>query len=62
MPKKTPHFYFFFLFMTVLLSCAHETPKGTAARYTASDDCVVNGEYHAYFEQVEKCLEKEHGK
>lgn len=52
------------IFLTIaasLVSCSHQTP-GTPDRYVASEGCKVKGEYHAYFDEVEKCIEKEQQK
>ena len=45
----------------VLVSCSHQSPT-TPERYVASKDCPVKGEYHSYFDEVEKCIEKEQQK
>lgn len=49
---------------SVLVSCSHQDSTNSTGpnRYLASKDCPVKGEYHSYFDQVEKCLEKEHQK
>jgi hypothetical protein len=46
---------------SVVVSCSHQQ-SGVPDRYVASEGCKVKGEYHAYFAEVEKCLEKEHQK
>ncbi len=48
----------------VLVSCSHQKPEATQDRAVASKQCwdSVKGEYHSYFDQVEKCLEKESDK
>ena len=42
---------------SMVVSCSHQSETG-ANRYLASQDCPVKGEYHSYFDQVEKCIEK----
>ncbi len=46
---------------TGLVSCSHQKVEGNPDRALASKQCwdSVKGEYHSYFDQVEKCLEKE---
>ena len=44
---------------SVLVSCSHQTTEGSPKRYVASDSCPVKGEYHAYLDEVERCIEKE---
>lgn len=48
----------FLTFSTALVSCSHHSVPG---RSVASTDCSdhVKGEYHSYFDSVEKCIEKE---
>lgn len=46
---------------SILVSCSHH-PAGAPERYTASEGCPVKGEYHAYFNEAEKCIEKEQQK
>jgi hypothetical protein len=46
---------------SVLVSCSHQE-TGAPERYVASEGCKVKGEYHAYFDEVEKCIEKEEHK
>jgi hypothetical protein len=46
---------------SVVVSCSHQAETGPN-RYVASKECPVKGEYHSYFDQVEKCLEKEQEK
>lgn len=51
----------FALFLTLgstLVSCSHHD-AGTPERYAASESCTVKGEYHSYFDETEKCIEKE---
>lgn len=43
---------------SALVSCSHQPTEGSASRYVASDRCPVKGEYHSYFDEVERCLEK----
>ena len=45
----------------VMVSCSHQNTQ-TPERYVASEGCKVTGEYHAYFDEVEKCIEKEQQK
>jgi len=47
-----------------LVSCSHQSPSSTQDRAVASKPCwdSVKGEYHSYFDQVEKCLEKQSDK
>lgn len=42
------------------VSCSHQTSEGSGAsgRYTASGGCPTKGEYHSYFDEAQKCLEK----
>jgi hypothetical protein len=49
---------------SVLVSCSHQgaSESGTAERYIASKGCPTKGEYHSYFDDVEKCLEKDQQK
>lgn len=47
---------------SALVSCSHQTTEGSSGRYVASDRCPVKGEYHSYFDEVERCLEKESDK
>lgn len=49
---------------SVLVSCSHQTSETTetTGRYTASKGCPTKGEYHSYFDEAEKCLEKEQDK
>lgn len=47
---------------SALVSCSHQTTEGSKGRYVASDSCPVKGEYHSYFDEVERCIEKEHNK
>lgn len=42
---------------SMVVSCSHQTETGPN-RFLASQDCPVKGEYHSYFDQVEKCIEK----
>lgn len=46
---------------SMLVSCSHQTSteKGSTGRYLASEGCPTKGEYHSYFDEAEKCLEKE---
>lgn len=48
----------FLTFAASLVSCSHQNYQG---RDVASSDCAehVKGEYHSYFDSVEKCIEKE---
>lgn len=46
---------------SIVVSCSHQEP-GVPDRYVASAGCKVKGEYHAYFDEVEKCIEKEQQK
>lgn len=46
---------------SILVSCSHQK-EGVPERYVASEGCKVKGEYHAYFDEVEKCIEKEEQK
>ncbi len=48
----------FLTFTSSLVSCSHRQVPG---RSVASTDCSehVKGEYHSYFDSVEKCIEKE---
>ena len=46
---------------SIMVSCSHQEP-GVPDRYVASSGCKVKGEYHAYFDEVERCLEKEQQK
>ncbi len=46
---------------SIMVSCSHQEP-GVPERYVASEGCKVKGEYHAYFDEVEKCIEKEQQK
>ena len=46
---------------SIMVSCSHQEP-GVPERYVASEGCIVKGEYHAYFDEVEKCIEKEQQK
>lgn len=48
-------------FGTLLVSCSHQQ-EGTPERYVASKGCPTKGEYHSYFDEVEKCLEKDQQK
>lgn len=42
----------------VVMSCSHQKPQ---ERSVAAQNCwdSVKGEYHSYFDSVEKCIEKE---
>lgn len=42
---------------SALVSCSHQTP-GNPDRYLASEKCPTKGEYHSYFDEVEKCIDK----
>ena len=42
---------------TLMVSCSHQT--GAPDRYVASKGCPTKGEYHSYFDEAEKCLEKD---
>ena len=44
---------------SVMVSCSHQKSE-VPERYVASEGCPVKGEYHSYFEEVEKCIDKEH--
>ena len=46
---------------SMMVSCSHQD-SGVPERYVASEGCAVKGEYHAYFDEVEKCIEKEEQK
>lgn len=46
---------------SILVSCSHQQAE-VPERYVASEGCKVKGEYHAYFDEVEKCIEKEQDK
>ena len=48
-------------FSSILVSCSHQKAV-VPERYLASEGCAVKGEYHAYFDEVEKCMEKEQQK
>lgn len=58
MKKSIISFGLFLTFATTLVSCSHRPVEG---RSVASSDCAehVKGEYHSYFDSVEKCIEKE---
>ncbi|MBY0413398.1 MAG: hypothetical protein K2Q18_04505 [Bdellovibrionales bacterium] len=45
---------------SILVSCSHQTVSqdSTPSRYSASVGCPVKGEYHSYFDEAEKCLER----
>lgn len=46
---------------TALVSCSHQAPVASEPnRDVASKSCwdSVKGEYHSYFDSVEKCIEK----
>ncbi len=49
---------------SVMVSCSHQTSEesGSTGRYMASKGCPTKGEYHSYFDEAEKCLEKEQDK
>jgi hypothetical protein len=59
MKHKITTFSIFLILGTLLASCSHQKPTTTDStdRSLASDKCKVKGEYHSYFEEVEKCLE-----
>ncbi|MBC7714250.1 MAG: hypothetical protein H7177_12980 [Rhizobacter sp.] len=46
---------------SIMVSCSHQTTgeSDTPDRYVASKGCPTKGEYHSYFDEVERCLEKE---
>ena len=46
---------------SILVSCSHQKAD-FPERYLASEGCAVKGEYHSYFDEVEKCIEKEQQK
>jgi hypothetical protein len=55
------------LFLTVvaiMVSCSHQNSQVPPERSVASKQCwdSVKGEYHSYFDQVEKCIEKDQEK
>lgn len=45
---------------TIAVSCSHQDTQYHQDRKTASADCekAIKAEYHSYFDEVEKCLEK----
>ena len=47
----------FLTLASVVVSCSHQT-SSTTERYLASEKCPTKGEYHSYFDEVEKCLDK----
>ncbi|MBC7429568.1 MAG: hypothetical protein H7336_13205 [Bacteriovorax sp.] len=49
---------------SMAVSCSHQSTSETDApdRYVASKGCPTKGEYHSYFDEVERCLEKENQK
>ncbi|NOT80531.1 MAG: hypothetical protein HOP07_16200 [Bacteriovoracaceae bacterium] len=48
----------------LLVSCSHQKAEMPQDRAVASKQCwdSVKGEYHSYFDEVEKCIEKENEK
>ena len=56
---------FFFILLAQLVSCSHRqhssNPASSSERAIASEKCMdsIKGEYHSYFDKVEKCLELE---
>ena len=48
-------------FSSIMVSCSHQSTV-VPERYVASEGCAVKGEYHSYFDEVEKCIEKEQQK
>jgi hypothetical protein len=50
----------FLTLIIVSVSCSHQSSKNPSDRSVASDQCLdsVKPEYHSYFDQVEKCIEK----
>lgn len=61
MKKSVITLGFILTLTSVVVSCSHQQP-GVPDRYVASEGCKVKGEYHAYFDEVEKCIEKEQQK
>lgn len=48
---------------SMMVSCSHQAEQtGSPERFVASKGCPTKGEYHSYFDEVEKCLEKEQEK
>lgn len=45
---------------SMMVSCSHQNTSESQepSRYSASVGCPVKGEYHAYFDDVEKCMDK----
>ena len=58
MKKSVINLALILTFTTALVSCSHQPVPG---REVASTDCAehVKGEYHSYFDSVERCIEKE---
>ncbi len=61
MKKSVITLSFILTLTSMVVSCSHQEP-GVPDRYVASSGCKVKGEYHAYFDEVEKCIEKEQQK
>lgn len=61
MQKISKYSLFILTISFVLVSCSHQR---TEERSVASKSCwdSVKGEYHSYFDSVEKCIEKESDK
>lgn len=65
MKKSFTSFMFLTLISIVSVSCSHQSSQhGEYQQYhrdVASSDCshVRNAEYHSYFDNVEKCIEKQ---
>lgn len=60
--KKTVINAILFLGLTTfMVSCSHQETQNHHDRKTASSECEkhIKGEYHSYFDDVEKCLEKQ---
>ena len=50
----------FLTFVITSVSCSHQSSQNPSDRSLASDKCFdsIKIEYHSYFDQVEKCIEK----
>lgn len=46
---------------SMMVSCSHQSVDGSDGpqRYVASKGCPTKGEYHSYFDEVERCMEKQ---
>jgi hypothetical protein len=46
---------------SMMVSCSHQSSGESHGpdRYVASKDCPTKGEYNSYFDDMEKCLEKD---